>query len=336
MVALSISQASAGYKVNVLYWQKSPEGLSEKMVSKGITLIKKDVNSNYSLKIFWQILNVIKLSNPDIIQTYITQVDIFGGLAALISRTPWVIREPSDKTKRKSSFKLRLRKILGKFASAIVANSINGLNYWAEISVLKKVIRNGYKIEPLINRSFKEVNKKLVYVGRLEKSKNVLLLLESLKSIQNEVAFTLDILGSGSELKNLQEWAKTNNLVFPIRFHGFVSPKEVTKHLLNCDCFCSLSAHEGMPNAVIEAMLLGTPIIASNIPAHKEILDNQSTFWANISEPSEVAQSLKSALTASPKTLTAMSHYSYKKAEKFDTDSMYSNYHLLYQEILSK
>ncbi len=43
--------------------------------------------------------------------------------------------------------------------------------------------------------------------------------------------------------------------------------------------FVSLSAYEGCPNTVMEAMACGCPIIVSDIPEHREILDEQSALF---------------------------------------------------------
>ena len=56
-----------------------------------------------------------------------------------------------------------------------------------------------------------------------------------------------------------------------IDFRGHVShPGDV---LLEAHYFLSASEHEGMPNAVLEALALGRPVALSQIPSHVEVLD---------------------------------------------------------------
>ena len=47
----------------------------------------------------------------------------------------------------------------------------------------------------------------------------------------------------------------------------------VISYFRAADLFVSASCAEGMPNAVLEALATGLPVILSNIPAHREILE---------------------------------------------------------------
>lgn len=58
-----------------------------------------------------------------------------------------------------------------------------------------------------------------------------------------------------------------NNIIIA----GFVS--NVRDYLSASDFFVSSSLSEGMPNAVLEALLAGLPVCLSNIPPHREILE---------------------------------------------------------------
>lgn len=56
-----------------------------------------------------------------------------------------------------------------------------------------------------------------------------------------------------------------------VRFVGKVS--NVAEYLSAADCFVSASDSEGLPNAVLESLACGTLVLLSDIPQHKEILD---------------------------------------------------------------
>jgi glycosyltransferase involved in cell wall biosynthesis len=60
---------------------------------------------------------------------------------------------------------------------------------------------------------------------------------------------------------------------------GFLSPPEVQELLMHAGIFALPSSHEGLPIALLEAMKLGTPVLASDIPANREMrLDEASYF----------------------------------------------------------
>jgi glycosyltransferase involved in cell wall biosynthesis len=62
------------------------------------------------------------------------------------------------------------------------------------------------------------------------------------------------------------------------------------------DALISLSRFEGCPNVVLEAMACGCPLVLSDIPAHREILDESSALFADPDDPDGAATALKETL----------------------------------------
>ncbi len=78
----------------------------------------------------------------------------------------------------------------------------------------------------------------------------------------------LMMLGDGPLLLGMQrKYAKNKSVLFV----GKVA--NVAEYLSAADCFVSASDSEGLPNAVLEALACGIPVILSDIPQHREILD---------------------------------------------------------------
>lgn len=68
--------------------------------------------------------------------------------------------------------------------------------------------------------------------------------------------------------------------------------------LLHADYFISASTHEGIPNAVLESLSMGTPVVLSDIPAHLEIISAAKeivglTFRNNSSELLDVLRQIE-------------------------------------------
>jgi len=107
----------------------------------------------------------------------------------------------------------------------------------------------------------------LVTTGSLIVRKRVGLLLHALSFAENVV---LLIVGAGpleAELKSLaQRICVGKRVVFKD------SVEDVRPLLWASDAFVSASGSEGLPNAVLEAMAVGLPVLLSDIPPHREIL----------------------------------------------------------------
>jgi glycosyltransferase involved in cell wall biosynthesis len=60
---------------------------------------------------------------------------------------------------------------------------------------------------------------------------------------------------------------------------GFLSPPEVQELLSHAGIFALPSSHEGLPIALLEAMKLGIPVVASNIAANLEVGLGQASYF---------------------------------------------------------
>jgi glycosyltransferase involved in cell wall biosynthesis len=66
----------------------------------------------------------------------------------------------------------------------------------------------------------------------------------------------------------LNKFKLKNNVIFT----GELSASEIKKQLLNCNVFISSSSIENSSNAIVEALLLGVPVIASGVGGTFDIL----------------------------------------------------------------
>lgn len=116
----------------------------------------------------------------------------------------------------------------------------------------------------------------LITVGSLIPRKGVDQILRALAQLDG-VRPTLTVVGSGPEEQSLREMAERLGLAGHVRFIGRVEPKEVLALLAEADVFVLASHSEGRPNVILEAMAAGLPVIASNIPGVREIVDHGAT-----------------------------------------------------------
>jgi len=113
----------------------------------------------------------------------------------------------------------------------------------------------------------------LVAAGRLRKEKGFDLLLDALPLVaQRFPGVRLALLGEGPDENNLRAQAARLGIERHVDFLGF--KQNPWPHFGNADLFVLPSRLEGMPNALLEALALGTPAVATDCPgAVREIKD---------------------------------------------------------------
>ena len=115
---------------------------------------------------------------------------------------------------------------------------------------------------------------KLGMVARLEKHKDHVTLIKSVAEMnKNGLKVILSIIGDGSKRKELEKLTKELGLESMINFLG--ASRDIPKILSELDIFVfSAKEDEGFGIALAEAMVVGIPILASNVGSCLEILDN--------------------------------------------------------------
>lgn len=118
-----------------------------------------------------------------------------------------------------------------------------------------------------------EDTKVIVNVGELLPNKNqktAILAMKKLVKIYSNIK--LFIAGNGPELNNLTNLVKENGLENNVEFLGYTL--ELNKYYNIADCLVACSFREGLPLNVIEAMLCGNAVVASNNRGHRELVED--------------------------------------------------------------
>lgn len=146
-------------------------------------------------------------------------------------------------------------------------------------------IANGVDIERFALRDEKrkllpQDKLNIIFSGRLVYRKGIDVLLEAFKKIATHYPQAhLHILGSaklqmGDEYEDkLRGFVRDNNLEDAVTFHGDVD--NVEDYLKEADIFAFPSRHEGLPNALLEAMACGLPVVATSIGGVVDVIRNK-------------------------------------------------------------
>ena len=155
-------------------------------------------------------------------------------------------------------------------------------SHYSSIELTEDLIRDAelYRKE-FIDQRDKDVIPELIFVGSLsQRYKGLHDLIDATKICKEQgIVFNVHVLGDGAERLNYETQVANLGLTDNFQFHGFVKQgKEVIKLLCRSDLFVMPSLVEGLPRAMIEAMVCGLPCLGSNIGGIPELIKPEYLF----------------------------------------------------------
>ena len=118
---------------------------------------------------------------------------------------------------------------------------------------------------------------KIGTLGKFQKCKEIDVLLDSYKEIDDNLKSNLTLIGDfpNEELKSVNKnKIKFLTLQEEITLTGFLNEKKVIENLLDLNVFVSTSSSEGFPNALLEAAFLGLPIVVAAFDGIEDYCEN--------------------------------------------------------------
>ena len=118
---------------------------------------------------------------------------------------------------------------------------------------------------------------RLITVGSLIPRKGIDQIIRVLARLAPSCRPHIEIVGGGPEEASLRELAQELKVGEQVDFLGPLMPQEIPARLSDADIFLFASHSEGRPNAVVEAMAAGLPVIAAEIAGVKELIEHERT-----------------------------------------------------------
>lgn len=140
----------------------------------------------------------------------------------------------------------------------------------------------------------------IVNVGELLPNKNQKTAIRAMEQIVKEVPDAkLLIAGNGPEKENLESLVKELRLEDHVTLLGYTT--ELQKYLQICDLEIACSYREGLPLNVMEAMLCGKPVVASNNRGHRELIkDGVNGYLVEADDVDGFAEHIRSMFANNP------------------------------------
>lgn len=226
---------------------------------------------------FWALLNMLRLNKPDIVHCHSSKAGFWGRIAARLVGIPSVYTPHGyaflrTDINRLSRFCFKTAEWCGaKFGNAIVACGEE------EYALSRQLLMTKDKITCVPNCL------DLLYIDSLREPKSFfektiphIGICGRVDAARNPDLF-LSIAGNFSQ-EAKWHWigAEKNTAALPAYVHcsGWLDHKEAIRALDSLDIYIHTSAWEGCSYAILEAMALGKPVIATDIPANRALVDH--------------------------------------------------------------
>ena len=166
-------------------------------------------------------------------------------------------------------------------------------------------------------------------VGRLDAQKGHSVLLEALAKVRQRMPLRCVVIGDGPKRGLLEAQIRRLNLVKAVWLLG--ERDDVTAWLSSLDIFAMPSLWEGLPNALLEAMALGLPVVASAVDGIPEVVvDGKNGLLVPPRQPAALAKRLAD-LAADPALRASLGREAQKTVfERFTLARMMSEYEAMY------
>ncbi|RGW11601.1 glycosyltransferase family 4 protein [Enterococcus asini] len=340
---LIIELIKNGYEVTIL----CPNGdRISKLKDLGCKFIPIDIsrhgtNPVTDIKLLMKYRKELKKINPGAVLTYTIKPNIYGGFAAASLKIPFFVNITGLGSAIQTPgvvqyislalYRISLRKAYIVFFQneenmKFIMNKISGING-------KLLPGSGVNVNDftLLSQNF---NEKVVFLflARVMKDKGIdefLLAAEQVRSLRNDLEFHIAGFYDGNYESIIKEKMDSGL----ITYHGQV--KNVKELFKQVTCVVLPSYHEGMSNVLLEASASGIPVIASDIPGCREIIDDGKTgFLFESKNVNSLIEAMNKIINLTPEQLKEMGISSRDKVVKeFDRNIVVSEYMKKIQEV---
>jgi glycosyltransferase involved in cell wall biosynthesis len=279
---------------------------------------------------------------PDIVHLHGIRPIFIGSIAARLARTPRVISTmhgsyklmTMDKYGHSSRFKLAVS-ILMHSVGILLSNHFitvaktleaeaqyclkKAVGNWLakrcypKISVVKNGIGDRFFNGPSSIKP-KTVTPTIGTIARLDPKKGISFLIEAVRDLNmSDAACRLLVIGDGPSFSEYKNFVLNENLEAKVNFVGH--QECVIPFIQKMDIFVLPSLSEGMPLVILEAMAMGTPVIATAVGGIPEIVENNITGLLIPAASTEALADALRRLLTDPKLRLALSQSAYQHVD---------------------
>ncbi len=325
--------------------------VQNELAALGVRTHNLDVPGERDLRAILRARDFIETCNADIVHTHLLRADLMAGLAARWAAAPVIVSTCYAMGAFRRARRRRSDRLLDAVCSALPTHTIAVSKAVAWDCMTRHKLHDGdftvihTGIDPpdqffdagaaALRQTWGIGDRPLVLtLARLSYEKGVDVLVDAADRVRQshpEVCFV--VLGDGPDRVALEARIAGLGLTNVIRLEGFHS--DVWPALRAADVVCLPSKSEGMPNALLEAMAMARPIVATGVGGIPEaIIDRENGLLVEPGDPVALADALSRCLDDRPHALRMGQMARRTVQDRFHVRTAAAQYAELYRNLL--
>ena len=343
---LTLTMRDRGYRPSVV--SLAPPGpVEQRLQEDGIPVESCHACCGWDLRVIPRLARLVKTQQPDILHSFLFHANLAVRLAAPRACIPIErILCEIQTVEVERGWHLTVDRWTHTRCHLTIGNSPSVIEHLATRARIPqqrlRLVRGGidpsqfHKAVPL-NRSALGIDEKasiVFWAGRLDPIKGLDHLVDAFRRLVSDNDAVLLLAGDGEMMESLLR--RIDRLGLRGRVHLLGSRSDIPSLLKTADLFVFPSRTEGLPNALLEAMVCGCPIVTTDVPGCRDLIRHEETgLLVRYADVAGLATAMHRMLA----DRTAALHFGQRAAEevidKWHIDATYDAYAALYEEMLA-
>lgn len=276
---------------------------------------------------------------PDLILSFMGKANLKAIVAGAFLKIPVVVSVRADPREEYRGKKNRtLAFVLFRFAQGIIFQTEMAKSYFPKAIQRKSVILLNPINQNFVRESFcGDREPVIVTAGRLDANKNHKLLIDAFLRIAEEFPqVRVSIYGDGEDREILRSYIDRKQIADRVKLEG--QTPNLPDKIYKAQVFVLCSDTEGMPNALLEAMASGVPVISTDCPCGGPamfIQHRQNGMLVPVNDAEALAEAFREILLH-PESASRMGKEATKIAQRLSPDAVYQSWQQYVDIFLAK
>ncbi len=295
---------STRFTLTVVCLYNGDKIVAQQIRALGIEVIDLGMTRKWRLDALIRFFDLLRQRRPQILHTWMFHANIPGRVLGRLAGVPIIIG--SEQTMgQEGQIRRRLNRLTAVWADCVICVAQKVADFVHEQVGIPRdkllVIANGVDTQtfsPSSTTKAADWQPRIIgNVGRLEPVKGTRFLIDAFAQVASQFADAqVWLVGDGTERQSLAMQAQQQGIAAQIEFLGM--RPDVATLLTQMDIFVLPSQWEGMPNAVLEAMAAGLPVIATGVGGTTEVVVQDETgLLVPAADPTALAKAIATLLS---------------------------------------